>query len=393
MIGVGDIVLSEHAAHLLGRGQPWFYQDDLDRVAASTGSLVRVYDDRGRALALAFYSAESKIQVRVASFAPPPEDLDPAAWLQARLVTAVGRRHGFGAAAGVRLVHGEGDGLPGLVVDRYGDCLVLQVTTPTLENAYDVLVPTLCELTGANTVVARNDVRVRDHERLRREVLLLHGKRVEEVEIVEHGVHHRVDVWTGHKTGFYIDQRPARRRVQELAAGREVLDTFAYQGGFALAALRGGARRCLAIDQSEAALTRARAGAARNDLSGLETRTGNVFDVLRELRQTETRFDLVIVDPPAFAKSKREAEGAARGYRDLNAYAMRLLRPGGHLLTCSCSHHMTAPMFETTLRQAAAGLPFSFVLRERIMADVDHPVWLNLPQSEYLKVFLLERRE
>ncbi|MEZ5962371.1 MAG: class I SAM-dependent rRNA methyltransferase [Planctomycetota bacterium] len=396
MISYGDVALTEHAARLLGRGQAWFFADDIERVDAPPtslghGSLVRVHDGRGHVSALGFLSTASKIRLRVCAFGPVPDDLDPAAWVRAQLTRAVARRAGFDPGAGVRLVHGEGDGLPGLVVDRYADLLVLQVTVPLLEGAYDVLVPALVELTGAAVVLARNDVRVRELEGLRREVLLLHGKRVETVAIVEDGVEHTVDPWSGHKTGFYLDQRLARRRVRELAAGKDVLDTFAYQGGFALAALRGGARSCLAVDQSETALARAEAAAARNGLGGLETRAANVFDVLRELRAAGRSFDLVVVDPPAFAKSKREAEGAMRGYRDLNGHAMRLLRPGGLLLTCSCSHHMGAAAFETVLRQAAAGLPFSFVLRERIMADVDHPVWLNLPQSEYLKVILLER--
>jgi 23S rRNA (cytosine1962-C5)-methyltransferase len=393
VIVVGEVTLNEHASKLLGRGQPWFFADDVAEVAATHGALVRVRDGRGRVAGLGFYSAKSKICLRLCGHAPAPESLQPGAWLQARLRAAVARRATFAAEAGVRLVHGEGDGIPGLVVDRYADCLVLQVTAPTIEAAYDIVVPTLVELTGAQSVLARNDVKVRDLEGLPREVRLLHGKRTEEVEIVEHGVRHRIDLFGGHKTGFYLDQRPARRRVHELARGRDVLDVFCYQGGFALAALRGGARSCLAIDQSEPALARARDGAAHNQLAGLETRAANAFDALRALREQGQGFDLAIVDPPAFAKSKREVQGAERGYRDLNAHAMRLLRPGGLLLTCSCSHHITPPMFEALVRQAAAGLPFSFVLRERIMADPDHPVWLSLPQTEYLKVLLLERVE
>jgi 23S rRNA (cytosine1962-C5)-methyltransferase len=392
MISVGDVVLTEHASKLLARGQPWFFADDLERVDAAPGSLVRVRGARGKAVAVAFYSATSKLAVRVCSLVPPGDDLDAARWLCAQLDAACARRAGFAPRAGVRLVHGEGDGLPGLIVDRYGDCLVLQVSVPLLEQAYDIVVPHLVAVTGASTVIARNDVRVRELEGLPREVRLLHGRRVEEVEIEEDGVRHAVDVLGGHKTGFYLDQRPARRRVAALAKDKAVLDAFAYQGGFALAALRGGARSCLAIDQSEPALTRARAAAARNGLAGLTTQTANVFDALRALRHGGASFDLVVVDPPAFAKSKRELAGAARGYRDLNGGAMRLLRPGGFLLTCSCSHHVTLPAFEAVVRQAAAGLPFSFVLRERIMADADHPVWLNLPQSEYLKVLLLARQ-
>src|SRR5690606_10959791 len=177
------------------------------------------------------------------------------------------------------------------------------------------------------------------------------------------------------------------------AADRDVLDLFSYQGAFALAALRGGARSCLAVDQSEPALARAAAAAASNDLGGLSVRAGNVFDVLRELRAAQASFDLIVLDPPAFAKSKREVEGATRGYRDLNAHALRLLRPGGVLVTCSCSHHVGPAAFEQIVRQAAAGLPLHVTLTARIMADADHPVWLALPQTEYLKVLLLARHE
>ncbi len=391
MMGVGEVVLGAEASRLLARGQPWYYADDLVRATASDGDLVRVIDARGRASALAFYSTRSKIQVRLCGVGPPPDALEPAAWLRERVAIAVRRRATFDPLAGVRLVHGEGDGLPGLVVDRYGDCLVVQVTVAALEHAYDVLVPALLEITGASTVIARNDVRVRGLEGLPREVAVLHGEPVGAVEIVEHGVRHQVDVMAGHKTGFYLDQRAARRRVMDLARGREALDTFSYQGGFALAALRGGARSCLAVDQSEAALARAQAAATGNGLAGLTTLQANAFDALRSLREAGRSFDLIVVDPPAFAKSKRELAGAERGYRDLNGHALRLLRPGGVLVTCSCSHHMTAPGFETMLRQAAAGVPFSVQLRERIMADLDHPVWLSLPQTEYLKVVVLER--
>lgn len=393
MIAAGDVELTERAARLFARGQPWFFADDVARVDAPRAGIVRVHAGRPRPAALAFWSADAKIPLRVCSFAPPPEALDPAEWLRARIHAAVARRAAFDPAAGVRLVHGEGDGLPGLIADRYADCIVLQVTSAALEDAYDVVVPALCAATGATTVLARNDVRAREHEGLPREVRLLHGRRVDTVAIVEDGVRHEVDVLQGHKTGFYLDQRPARRRVAALAADRDVLDLFSYQGAFALAALRGGARSCLAVDQSEPALARAAAAAASNDLGGLSVRAGNVFDVLRELRAAQASFDLIVLDPPAFAKSKREVEGATRGYRDLNAHALRLLRPGGVLVTCSCSHHVGPAAFEQIVRQAAAGLPFHVTLTARIMADADHPVWLALPQTEYLKVLLLARHE
>ena len=178
-----------------------------------------------------------------------------------------------------------------------------------------------------------------------------------------------------------------------MAKGREVLDLFCYQGGFSLCALAGGARSALAIDQSEEALKAASAGAARQGLSGLTTEHGNVFDLLRSLREAERKFDLVVLDPPAFAKSRRELDGALRGYRDLNRLALRLLPPHGILVTCSCSHHMTLPMFEDLLRQAVAGLPFRVALMQRLGAGADHPAWLSLPEAEYLKVLVLQRMD
>ncbi len=179
--------------------------------------------------------------------------------------------------------------------------------------------------------------------------------------------------------------------MRSLAKGRRVLDLFCYQGGFSLHALAGGAVSALAIDQSEPALAQARADAENQGLGGLETRQGDVFDELRALRQTAANFELIVLDPPAFAKSRRELSGAENGYRDLNRQALRLLAPGGHLLTCTCSHHVTLPRFEEVVRHAIAGLPFRVVLRQRLGAGPDHPVLVGHPESEYLKVLLLQR--
>ena len=195
------------------------------------------------------------------------------------------------------------------------------------------------------------------------------------------------------RDSFYLDQRPARALVQSLAKGKRVLDLFCYQGGFSLHALRGGAVSALAVDQSDDALSQAGDDAARNGLEGLETRCGDVFDVTRALRERGELFDLVVLDPPAFAKSKRELPGAERGYRDLNRQALRLLAPHGQLVTCTCSHHVTAPRFEELVRQAAAGLPFRVALRQRLGAGDDHPALVTHPESEYLKVLRVQRME
>ncbi len=386
-----DVQLHARAAGFARRGQPWFYADDVAAGVLAPPRLVRVRDDGGRDLGLGV-TGSSKLALRLAGPWPGDEVPDRETFCHARLRRAIDARAGLlGPTDGCRVVHGEGDWLPGLVVDRYGPLLVLQVTSAWVEHALDAIVPFLVERLGAGAVVARNDVPLRKHEGLREEVRLLHGTRLESVAIVEHGLHHDVRPFAGHKTGFYLDQRPARALVQSLAKGKRVLDLFCYQGAFARNALRGGASSVLAVDESRDALGFATAGAVADGASGLTTTAGNVFDVLRALRDGGEAFDLIVLDPPAFAKSRRELDGALRGYRDLNRQALRLLASNGWLLTCTCSHHVTAGRFEQVVQQAAAGLPFHVVLRQRLGAGPDHPVPITHPESEYLKVLLLQR--
>ncbi len=387
------IQLSEKASGFARRGQPWFFRNDVTAGELSPGRLVRVHDEGSRDLGLGFTSS-GKLGLRLCGPWPGVEVPERAAFFATRLRAAIERRTSWlSPDSGVRLVHGEADGIPGLVVDRYGPVLVLQSSMVVVENALDAIVPFLVEHLGAESVVARNDVAARKHEGLPEEVRLLHGRRIEEVTIEEHGVRHTVRPFSGHKTGFYLDQRPARALVRELAKGKRVLDLFCYQGGFSLNALAGGASSALAVDQSAPALAQAAALAITNGLPGLTTHEGNVFDFLRQQRERNQQFDLIVLDPPAFAKSRRELEGAERGYRDLNRQALRLLAPHGFLVTCTCSHHMLLPRFEELVRQAAAGLPFRVGLRQRLGAGPDHPVWLTHPESEYLKVLLLQRMD
>ena len=386
-----ELRLSARASGFARRGQPWFYADDVLAGSIAPPRLLRVLDEEGRDLGLGM-TGSGKLALRLCGPWAGTGLPDREAFFRARLITALDARAGqLGPTDGARLVHGEADLLPGLVIDRYGPVLVLQATNTVVENALDAIVPFLAERLGAEAVVARNDVAVRKHEGLAEEVRLLHGKRITEVPIVEHGVRHVVRPFDGHKTGFYLDQRPARALVQQLAKGRRVLDLFCYQGGFAMNALAGGAQSALAVDQSEPALAQATAAAAANGFAGLQTHAGNVFDFLRSQREGNAEFDLIVLDPPAFAKSRREVEGAERGYRDLNRQALRLLAPNGLLLTCTCSHHMGSARFEEIVRQGAAGLPFRVVLRQRLGAGPDHPVLVTHPESEYLKVLLLQR--
>ncbi|GAB4143833.1 MAG: class I SAM-dependent rRNA methyltransferase [Planctomycetota bacterium] len=385
------VVLRERAAALARKGRAWFFRDDLGSGPPPGAGLVRVRDGRGADFGLGITSRSAKLALQLCGPWPGEGVPGPEEFFRRRLAEAVDRRlHGTLPRDGTRLVHGIADGLPGLVVDRYAGVLVLQVSAAAVERNLGCIVPFLVERFAPEMVLARNDIAVRRLEGLPQEILLLHGRRVTEVEIVEDGIRHRVLPFEGQKTGFYLDQAPARAAVRRLAKGRAVLDLFSYQGGFALAALAGGAASALAVDQSREALGRAEAAARANGLEGLRTECANVFDFLR--RPDLGPFDLVILDPPAFAKSRRELPGALRGYRDLNRRALRILAPGGFLATCSCSHHLTLDRFESLVRQAAAGLPFRVLLRERIGAGGDHPVWLSMPETEYLKVLLLQRQ-
>jgi len=394
---LASIALSKRAARLARRGHPWLYKDDLRKSdlkapAFSTGSIVRVHDDEGRDLGLAFASTRSKIALRLCG--PWQGDLVPdlEEFLVDRIRRAIELRKGMaGESGGVRLVHGESDLIPGLVVDRYADVLVVQATTALIDNGLRLISRILGELLSVRMILARNDLSVRRLENLSEEVVLLEGEPVERVTIEEHGVEHIVRPFAGHKTGMYLDQKPARRRVQQLSTGARVLDLFSYQGGFSMAALSGGATSVHLVDQSGTALEIAKETASQNGFAQPESIQGNAFDVIRDLRSTGQYYDLVILDPPAFCKSRREVEGGIRGYRDLNRGALRLLAPGGRLVTCSCSHHLKPEQFEDTIRQAALDLPFRVFVEERLGSGPDHPALLRLPETEYLKVRILRR--
>ncbi|MBL9079931.1 MAG: class I SAM-dependent rRNA methyltransferase [Planctomycetes bacterium] len=388
-----ELRLHERSSGFVRRGQVWFYADDVAAGAVLPPRLVRVRDEAGRDLGLGT-TGPSKLALRMCGPWPDGPLPDRAAFFRQRLQAAFERRAGWlGPQDGARLVHGEADGLPGLVLDRYGPVLVLQATSAWVEQCLDAIVPFAAERLAAEMVLARNDTAARRHEGLLQEVRLLHGRRLATTTIVEHSVPHTVRPFAGHKTGFYLDQRPARALVQELGKGRRVLDLFCYQGAFARNALRGGATAAVAVDESSEALAVASADAAAAGLGGLTTHAGNVFDFVRDERAAGRQHDLIVLDPPAFAKSRRELDGALRGYRELNQKALRLLAPHGFLLTCTCSHHVTLPRFEEIVRQAAAGLPFRVVLRQRLGAGADHPAVVTHPESEYLKVLLLQRQD
>ena len=386
---LGHAVVGRKGMRWHRTGHPWVFRDDLVEFQDVPTHLCRVQDEQGRELGLAASSSQSKIALRFVA-GPGSEIEDREAWFAARLDAAIARRRELREDCSAwRVVAGDGDLLPGLLVDRYADVLVLQVLTPFIETQIDLIVPHLVRRFEPRMVLARNDLRVRALEALPEAIELLHGRRVASVEIEEHGLRWVVDPWAGQKTGAFLDQRPAHALVEARAHG-QMLDLFCYQGGFALHARRGGAESVLAVDASASAIAEVEAAATRNGLDGIEARRAKVVPVMSELLGAGRQFDGIVLDPPAYAKSKADLEAATRGYIELNAKAMRLAAPGAWLLTCSCSYALRPEAFRKILAEAARRAQRCFIDRGRLASAVDHPVRLGLPESDYLKVHLLE---
>lgn len=387
----GQIILKAGREKSLRQGHPWIFSGAVARVEsdAQPGDTVAIRSARGEFLAWAAFSPSSQIRARVWSF-EEQERVD-VSFLRKRLQAALSLRDmtvSAGETDAIRLVHGESDGLPGLVVDRYGDVLVMQVLSCGIEAWRDVLADLLVELTGAQTVYERSDVDVRALEGLATRSGLLKGKALPaEVVIEEHGLKFLVDSRSGQKTGFYIDQRRNRKRLAEYAAGKTVLNCFCYTGAFSVYALAGGAESVLSIDSSAEALALARQNLAINGLpvERAEWLEADVFAALRKLRDQARSFDLIVLDPPKFAPTAAQAERAARGYKDINLLAFKLLNPGGVLFTFSCSGGISPALFQKIVAGAAQDAQVEAVIVERLAQGPDHPVSLNFPEGEYLK--------
>jgi 23S rRNA (cytosine1962-C5)-methyltransferase len=382
------VVSARGEARALG-GHPWIFRSDVARTdGVSAGAVVRVLGPRGRPLGFAFYSSRSEIRLRLVSRGPElPADL-----LRERIQAALRWRETVAAgAAAHRLVHGEGDALPSLIVDRYGDYLVLQTLSQATERLKDEVVGILVETLRPRGILERNDPRVRTLEGLDQRVGLLHGEVPDTVEVEEGGVRLAADLWRGQKTGLFLDQRENHLMAQAYARGR-VLDAFSYNGGFALqaAAVAGDV---LAVDVSADAVAAIRRNAERNGLANVTATEANAFDLLRELQGRGERFETVILDPPAFAKSKAAVAKAIGGYKEINLRALKLLAPGGCLITCSCSYHVHEADFEDLLADAAADARMTVSVVEKRCQARDHPVVLGVPETYYLKCFVLRRSE
>jgi 23S rRNA (cytosine1962-C5)-methyltransferase len=380
------VTLTSRGVERFRRGHPWIYRSDLAAVQAAAGDVVRVLEPRGHPIAHALYSDRSQIAIRVIT---RNADAVPADFWHERIASAIGFRESLRLpATAYRLVHGEADRLPSLIVDRYADCLVVQTLSQGTDRALPAIVGALTTLLSPRGILARNDSRVRVLEGLEQKTQLLHGSVPETVDIEENGVRFVADLWRGQKTGLFLDQRENRAAAARYARGR-LLDCFSYSGGFALTL----APRCtdvIALDIADDAANRIRVNAALNGVR-LDVRSVNVFDELRELDRAGERFDTIVLDPPAFAKNRGAVAKALAGYKEINLRALKLLKPGGYLVTCSCSHHVDEGTFGQVVHAAAIDAGAAVVVVEKRMQGRDHPVLLGVPETHYLKCLVLRK--
>jgi 23S rRNA (cytosine1962-C5)-methyltransferase len=372
------------------RRHPWLFSGAVRSVDGdpAPGATVDLLSSDGKFLARAAYSPHSQIRARVWTF--DPDEAVDAEFFRRRLRNAIEARAGLLTAGtdAVRLVHAESDGLPGLIVDRYAEMLVAQFLSAGAETWRETIAGLLVELTGLTTIYERSDADVRELEGLPVRVGPLGGTPVNpRIVITENSLKFNVNVESGHKTGFYLDQRLNRLRVRTLAEGRDVLDCFCYTGGFTVNALAGGAKSVLSVDSSAEALASCHENVALNGLpaAGHAALEGDIFQLLRKFRDEGRSFDLVVLDPPKFAHSAAQAEKAARGYKDINLLGFKLLRPGGLLVTFSCSGGVDAALFQKIVASAALDAGAEAQIVEHLSQAPDHPVALNFPEGAYLK--------
>ncbi|MDQ8023891.1 MAG: class I SAM-dependent methyltransferase [Moraxellaceae bacterium] len=385
------LILQQGKERPVLRRHPWIFAGSVDHLdgRARPGDTVEVLSHDGKLLGRAAWSPESQIRARMWSF-----DADTSidhAFFKRRVADCVARRMAhphLRGQDGLRLIHGESDGLPGVIADRFGPVVVVQLTSAGADKWREAIVAGLKQATGCTAVYERSDSEVRKLEGLEPVSGLLDGELPASLSIVENGVRMEVDVVGGHKTGFYLDQRDNRLLTGQLAAGRSVLNCFCYTGGFSLQALAGGAASVLSIDSSGPALATGARNLALNpqlDASRAEWMEADVFEALRSLRAEGRTFDLIILDPPKFAPSAAHAQRASRAYRDINILGFRLLNPGGILMTYSCSGGIGQELFQSIVASSAVDAGVEARIIHRLSAAADHPIGLSVPEGEYLK--------
>jgi 23S rRNA (cytosine1962-C5)-methyltransferase len=378
-----DIIITQRGAERARAGHLWIYRSDVREVMAGIagGSIVSVRDERRRFVGQALYSDRSEISLRLLTLNDEKIDRE---WWRARLQRAARRREGIKPDANAyRLVYSEGDLLPSLIVDVYDDVLVVQTLSQGTDALKEMLVELLVEEHSPRAVVERNDVRVRDFEGLEMRVGIVYGDALDELEIMQHGVRFRIQPLGGQKTGSFLDQRENRLAARRLARGR-ALDCFTFNGAFALH-LASVCESVLGLDISTDAVVAARRNAELNGARNVEFQEANVFDALREMEGMGERFDTIVLDPPAFAKNRASVKAAARGYKEINLRALKLLNTGGVLITCTCSYHMSEQTFLEIIADAARDARRRVQLVEKRIQASDHPILFGMPETYYLK--------
>ncbi len=381
-----SVLISHRAEDRLRAGHPWIYRGDVVRASAEAGDVVSIVGARRRVLGHALYSSRSLIALRVIhrGESPPSRSL----WKQ-RLARAMEYRDQLQIdATACRLVNAEADLLPSLIVDRYGEYLVVQFLSQATDRLRDSICDDLEDLLHPRGILARNDGKVRVLEGLQRNVEALRGEVPHHIAIREGAIEYDVDPWIGQKTGLFLDQRENREIAERYARGR-ALDCFSYQGGFALHLARE-AEHVTAIESSTDAVAALEANAVRNGLT-IQIRAANVFDELRDLVRAGQRFETIVLDPPAFAKSKDAVSRAVAGYKEINLRALKLLSPGGVLITCTCSYHVDETRFEHIVQDAARDARTTVSVVEKRTQSRDHPVLLGVPETRYLTCLILRR--
>jgi 23S rRNA (cytosine1962-C5)-methyltransferase len=379
-------VISTKGVERLRAGHPWVYRSDVRSAQAEAGAIVRVMDERGRFHGRAFYSDKSQIAVRLLTRENVPVDRG---FFCERLRRAAAYRETVVENTDCyRLVHGEADLLPSIVIDRYGDYLVLQTLSQASERQKDLLVGILVEQFSPKGILERNDPKVRLLEGLPQSVNVLHGEVPAEILAKENGITFVYDLAKGQKTGSFLDQRENHRAARRYASG-EVLDCFSYQGGFALT-IADECDHVEAVDMGAPAVQAARRNQELNSITNVTFREGNTFDLLKEYDEVGRRFQMVILDPPAFAKNRDSLEAATRGYKEINLRALKILAPGGYLVTCSCSYHLSEALFLQLMAEAANDAKKNVVVVERRTQAQDHPILLTMPETHYLKALILK---
>ena len=384
------VLISARGEERIRSGHPWIYRADVVDVSAAGGDIVEVVGPRRRRIGSALFSDQSQISIRMLTVGEAAVADD--ALLRTRIERAIRFRESLGLdTTAYRLVHGEADLLPSLVVDRYGDYLVIQALSQGMDRLLPAITLILVDLLKPAGILARNDPKVRALEGLPQSIDVLHGEIPDSILVREGPVEYDVDLRKGQKTGLFLDQRENREAAARYARGR-LLDCFSYTGGFALRL----ARNCPeaeALDISADAVERIRANAVRNGVPHVQAREVNVFDELRRLERAGARYDTIVLDPPAFAKNKASIPNAMAGYKEINLRAMRLLNPGGYLVTCSCSYNVNEEMFASVIHEASIDSHTPMTIVEKRMQGRDHPVLVAVPETYYLKCFILRRVE